>query len=51
MHRDFTPRPDDPAAPAEIAPDPHGHTALAALLDEVLAWTRALEPIREGAAA
>lgn len=49
VHGDFTAAdPTDPAGPAGVAADPHGHQALGALLDDVLAWTRTLEAVREG---
>jgi NAD(P)H-dependent FMN reductase len=43
LRDDFTaPAPEGPA------PDPHAHGPLGALLDDVLAWSRALEPLRAG---
>lgn len=47
VHADFAAAdPAAPTAPAEVATDPHAHAALGALLDDVLSWARALEPIR-----
>lgn len=41
---------DDPAMPGEFTPAPHQREALGRMLDEVLAWARALEPLRKQAA-
>lgn len=38
--------PTDPASPVVCSPGPHHESQLAALLDEVIAWSRALEPLR-----
>ncbi|WP_031525258.1 NADPH-dependent FMN reductase [Streptomyces sp. NRRL F-5123] len=49
LRDDFTaPDPAAPAVAAGVAADPHAHGPLGALLDDVLAWSRALEPLREG---
>jgi len=46
LHHDFTiPAPTEPGA---FTPGTHQNRTLTALLDEVIAWSRALEPIREG---
>ncbi|MEV6160232.1 NAD(P)H-dependent oxidoreductase [Nonomuraea sp. NPDC052129] len=37
----------DPAEPGVIAPGPHQEPALIELLDEVIAWSQALKPLRE----
>ncbi|WP_268246286.1 hypothetical protein [Streptosporangium pseudovulgare] len=37
-----------PTEPGDLTPGPHQHSALTALLNDVVAWSRALEPIREG---
>ncbi|MFI0900775.1 NADPH-dependent FMN reductase [Streptomyces sp. NPDC020983] len=48
LRDDFTaPAAEGPATTA-VAPDPHTHGPLGALLDDVLSWSRALEPVREG---
>ncbi|RVX46390.1 NAD(P)H-dependent FMN reductase [Nonomuraea polychroma] len=39
----------DPTEPGVIAPGPHQELTLMELLDEVIAWSRALKPLREGA--
>jgi NAD(P)H-dependent FMN reductase len=50
VQHDFTaPAPEDPAAVTAVAPDPHTHGPLGALLDDVLSWSGALEPLREPA--
>jgi NAD(P)H-dependent FMN reductase len=41
LHHDFT-------SSGEFTPGPHQHQTLTALLDDVVAWSRALQPIREG---
>jgi NAD(P)H-dependent FMN reductase len=46
LHHDFTII--NPTEPGEVLPGPHQHQTLTALLDDVVAWSRALEPIREG---
>jgi NAD(P)H-dependent FMN reductase len=40
----------DPTEPGVIAPGPHQEPTLNELLDEVVAWSRALKPLRENAA-
>jgi NAD(P)H-dependent FMN reductase len=46
LHHDFTiPAPTEPGA---FTPGPQQNRTLTALLDEVVTWSRALEPIREG---
>jgi NAD(P)H-dependent FMN reductase len=48
LRHDFTaPAAEGPATTA-LVPDPHTHGPLGALLDDVLSWSRALEPVREG---
>ncbi|MFI0418942.1 NADPH-dependent FMN reductase [Spongiactinospora sp. 9N601] len=37
----------DPAEPGTIAPGPHQEPTLNELLDEVIAWSRALKPLRQ----
>ncbi|WP_329093600.1 hypothetical protein [Streptosporangium sp. NBC_01469] len=37
----------DPAEPGVIAPGPYQEPTLNELLDEVIAWSRALKPLRE----
>ncbi|MGN9846224.1 NADPH-dependent FMN reductase [Nonomuraea sp. H19] len=39
----------DPTEPGTIAPGPHQEPTLMELLDEVIAWSRALQPLRETA--
>jgi hypothetical protein len=39
----------DPTEPGVIAPGPHPELTLMELLDEVIAWSRALKPLREAA--
>lgn len=39
----------DPAEPGTIAPGPHQEPTLNELLDELVAWSRALKPLRETA--
>ncbi|MFI7147910.1 NADPH-dependent FMN reductase [Nonomuraea sp. NPDC050022] len=46
LHHDFTF--SAPTEPGDFTPGPHQHSALTALLNDVVAWSRALEPIREG---
>lgn len=41
----------DPAEPGLLTPAAHQRQALATLLDDVLLWSNALQPIREGAPA
>lgn len=40
----------DPREPGTLAPAPHQEPTLALMLDELAAWARALEPLRENAA-
>ena len=37
-----------PTEPGAFTPGPHQSRTLTALLDEVVAWSRRLEPVREG---
>jgi NAD(P)H-dependent FMN reductase len=41
----------DPAEPGVIAPGPHQEPTLMELFDEVIAWSRALRPLRDAAVA
>ncbi|NUW40430.1 NAD(P)H-dependent oxidoreductase [Nonomuraea rhodomycinica] len=41
----------DPAEPGVITPGPHQEATLTELLDEVVAWSKALRTLREPAAA
>jgi NAD(P)H-dependent FMN reductase len=49
LHHDFTFT--DPTEPGELTPGEHQLRALSGLLEDVVAWSRALEPLRAGAAA
>ena len=49
LHHDFSI--PAPTAPGVLTPGPHQSPTLTGLLDEVIAWSRALEPIREGVSA
>ncbi|TMR98935.1 NADPH-dependent FMN reductase [Nonomuraea basaltis] len=40
---------NDPTEPGVIAPGPHQEPTLMELLDEVIAWARALKPLRDAA--
>ncbi|MFJ8825559.1 NADPH-dependent FMN reductase [Streptomyces sp. NPDC102467] len=40
--------PADPAGPVLLTPGPRQDKALAALLDEVITWSEALRPVRDG---
>ncbi|MEU9593365.1 NAD(P)H-dependent oxidoreductase [Streptomyces sp. NPDC048193] len=46
LHHDFTF--SAPTEPGDLTPCPHQYSALTALLNDVVAWARALAPIREG---
>ncbi|MEV1172649.1 NAD(P)H-dependent oxidoreductase [Nonomuraea sp. NPDC049784] len=46
LHHDFTF--SAPTEPGDFTPGPHQHQTLTALLDDVVVWSRALQPIREG---
>jgi NAD(P)H-dependent FMN reductase len=46
LHQDFTF--SDAAEPGEFGPGPHQDQALTAMLDEVVAWSRALIQVRAG---
>ncbi|MEV6041344.1 NADPH-dependent FMN reductase [Nonomuraea sp. NPDC051941] len=46
LHHDFAFT--APTEPGDLTPGPHQHTALTALLNDVVAWSQALAPIREG---
>lgn len=45
LHHDFTF--SAPTEPGDFTPGPHQHQTLTALLDDVVVWSRALQPIRE----
>lgn len=47
LHDDFTF--SAPTEPGEFTPGPHQRTTLTTLLDDVLTWSRALQPVREAA--
>lgn len=47
LHDDFTIA--DPAEPGDVTPGPRQHQAVTALLNDVVAWSRALRPVREEA--
>ncbi|WP_027344037.1 NADPH-dependent FMN reductase [Hamadaea tsunoensis] len=49
LHQDFALQ--APTEPGTFTPGPHQEGTLTALLDDVITWSRALEPIREGALA
>ncbi|GIH65828.1 NADPH-dependent FMN reductase [Microbispora siamensis] len=49
LHHDFTF--SAPTEPGDLTPGPHQHKTLTALLDDVVVWSRALQPVREGALA
>jgi NAD(P)H-dependent FMN reductase len=46
LHHHFTI--SSPAEPGSFTPGPHQDKTLSVLLDEVVAWARALRPVREG---
>lgn len=47
LHHDFTF--SAPTEPGDVTPGPHQHQTLTALLNDVVVWSRALQPIREAA--
>jgi NAD(P)H-dependent FMN reductase len=47
LHHDFAIT--DPASPGQFTPGPRQAQTLATMLDEVLAWSRALRPLRDPA--
>ncbi len=49
LHHDFTF--SAPAEPGRLTPGPHQQQGLSTLLGDVINWSRALEPVREGASA
>jgi NAD(P)H-dependent FMN reductase len=46
LHHDFTIT--APTEPGTFTPGPNQHRTLTGLLDEVVTWSRALQPVREG---